>query len=285
VRDGRITEKKVNAVVVTDQYQLLDDALVLADDAATDKSIMVTKSDLAEFGFDLHFTPGEKRIGGVMNLQQAGAADADPRLRESATLLASTMKDASQYKNVKWISERGGSGVLTHAMSLLKAQGVSFKDTKHKVFFSHIMTNVAKAEQLARDIGLELGSPTHTKDIINVSEMFGSGLGAGFVAIYNSDMKTGKFSAYFEEFKSHKDAVMVTKTAAENASKAYTLWGSTVGALTLKTVTVAGAFGAAHAFGAAALPVIATGNAMVKSYFPALHKQAPAYLKKLIGKS
>jgi hypothetical protein len=105
-------------------------------------------------GFDLHYTPGEKRLGGLKNYRNAIRPNQNAELHESALLLAKTMYQARDIKGVAWISEDGGSGVLTQAMTVLAAQGV--KLTNHTAFLFNPTTSPNIAVKAAHEIGLKL---------------------------------------------------------------------------------------------------------------------------------
>lgn len=105
-------------------------------------------------GFDLHFTPGEKRIGGLRNYRNATRPNQNAELNESALLLARTMYKAKDTKGVAWISEDGGSGVLTQAMTILAAQGVKLPD--HTAFLFNPTTSPNEAVKAAHAVGLKL---------------------------------------------------------------------------------------------------------------------------------
>lgn len=286
VADGKITERKINVVAITDQSRGVEDTAMLAPDAIADSG-RISGGLLTSNGFDLHFTPGGSKIGGLRNLPQARNADTDPNLHQSAILLAETMKAARNIKDVAWVSERGGSGVLTQAMQILKDDGVNFEGSGHVAFFSHITTNLAKADQLARAIGIKFDGNTHKKDFFNVNESLGSGFGGGFVAIWKRDRKDGKFSDFVAEVKSHKD-VYDTATKAVPATVVACYTKSTVAAAALKVFSSATAFSTGGLVMAAAVSAYAVGkggNAVVKSYFPLQHKHLQNQLQKLLGKS
>jgi hypothetical protein len=98
-------------------------------------------------------------------------------------------------EGVAWVSERGGSGVLTQAMRILKERGVNFSALWHKAFFSNVQTNLGNAEWLACDIGISFDGKSHSKEMINVNQLFGSGLFGGFVNPVKRLIKDDKCSA------------------------------------------------------------------------------------------
>ena len=105
-------------------------------------------------GFDLHFTPGEKCIGGLKNYRNAIRVNQYTELHESALLLARTMYDAKKVEGVTWVSEDGGSGVLTQAMTILASQGVQLPG--HVVFMFNPTTSPNTAVKAAHSLGVLL---------------------------------------------------------------------------------------------------------------------------------
>ena len=106
-------------------------------------------------GFDLHFTPGEKRIGGLTNYMNAIKPLKDERLYESAMLLARAMYMARDIQDVRWISEFGGSGVLTQALRILADRKVKLKG--HTAFLYRPSTSPHEALKAMHAVeGLEL---------------------------------------------------------------------------------------------------------------------------------
>jgi hypothetical protein len=275
VPDGKVKERKVNVIVVSDQRQRMNDSIKLALDAAEDSK--QRPLDMESYGFDLHFTPGKKSIGGFRSLAQASKAETDENLHESAILLAKTMLSARTIKGITWVSERGGSGVLTQAMRILKEGGASFDGAGHRAFFSHVQTNLGNAEQLARHLGFAFESKTHSKDWYNLSEQLGSGLFGGFVNPIKRRRSDEKYTKLNCIKDIGKEAVVWTGTvgsvvAAPAAVKSFGVAAVALGT-TLAATTGPGmmfvAAGAAYAAFKAAKPVYKGANAVVKSYFPA----------------
>jgi len=106
-----------------------------------------------EEGFDIHYTPGNQRIGGYLNCREAVLAESAPSLRESAQLLAHTMYQSRNNNNITWFSDWGGSGVLTQAMQHLCDQNV--KLDKHSILMNHPTTQPSKALALGRELNLD----------------------------------------------------------------------------------------------------------------------------------
>ncbi|ROS00197.1 hypothetical protein EDC56_2835 [Sinobacterium caligoides] len=122
-------------------------------------------------GFDMHYTPGEKSIGGLKNLKQSISPEKISDIHESALLLAQTMYKAKNIQGVAWISEFGGSAILTQALAILAHQGI--KLDSHTAFLYRPTTSPNKAYQAANAVGLTFDrkfSKTHALDVIGNSD-------------------------------------------------------------------------------------------------------------------
>lgn len=105
-------------------------------------------------GFELHFTPGKSRLGGLVNYRDAIKPLNNSNIHESAILLAKTMYDARDMEGVGWIAEFGGSAVLTQAMKILVDRGITLKG--HTAFLFRPRTSPSEAVQLAHQLKLTL---------------------------------------------------------------------------------------------------------------------------------
>ncbi len=180
---GDITPQEHRVVTISDQCVIPQKAVDTCDDAAAASP----KSQFAKFnGFDMHFTPGQQKIGGLRRLDQAVDAATCKELRESAQLLAKTMIGAKPHRGVAWVAAEGGSGVLTQAMSLLKEQNFKFdtKTDQHVAFFYDPRTNLVKAEQLARDVGLKFERKSNSVNYLKLNTAIGGGLFGAHRAAY-----------------------------------------------------------------------------------------------------
>jgi hypothetical protein len=180
-RDGRIKSVDNRVVVVSDASSTLDDAVQSGVLAMKD-------SPFATFGkrsdFDLHCTPGPEKFGGLRNYKQAMAPELDSELRKSAMLLSRTIYEARKIKGVNWVSDGGGSAVLTQAMYLLAQQGVSLKDSEHYVYFGDLTSNLLKAQKFAEQIGFKFERKNKSIDYLKPSSVFGSGFGGAYLAAF-----------------------------------------------------------------------------------------------------
>jgi len=110
---------------------------------------------LARNGFDMHYTPHHSTFGGLANYYQATRPLIDSEASPSAIVLAETMKNAQDTKYVQWVSEFGGSTVLTQAMAILVDQGVTLPE--HNIFMHRPKSVPRLALKLAHKLELNIG--------------------------------------------------------------------------------------------------------------------------------
>ncbi len=104
--------------------------------------------------FDLHFTPGDKKIGGLKNYNKAAKPLSNESIHGSAIMLANTMYKSKDVKGVSWVAEFGGSAVLTQAMKILADRKVKLDG--HTAYLYRPSTNVNQAVKHAHELGLNL---------------------------------------------------------------------------------------------------------------------------------
>lgn len=283
VPSGYMNHGNIKVMAVSDRARTVSNAAILAEDALI-ASKLASEPDIASYGFNLHFTPGKRHIGGLRNIHQAYNADTHKDLHESALLLAGTMEAARITKGVNWVSECGGSGVLAQAMRILKDKGVSFNGLDHRAFLFNPRTNLHTAETLAKDLGI--GFHGSTKDWFNVNHRVGSGLFEDIAKPYRQmdrSKKYAKLSCAYETSKallSHRPAVATLLGAPAVASKfgATAIGiGSSLAAATTPSALMYASAAAVVASYLAAEPIRKGASAVVKSYYPLAAK------KKLTG--
>ncbi|GAB2188680.1 hypothetical protein MAH1_02860 [Sessilibacter sp. MAH1] len=125
--NGRILSKDGRQVVISStNYEsprkAAEEALERLDDIFGGNSSL--KCD-----FDLLYSPLGDKLNGMRNYNPAKVN----QTYGFAGLLADTMEQSKNKKDIEWTSERGGSVVLTQALMALAAKDVSFKDQKHIV--------------------------------------------------------------------------------------------------------------------------------------------------------
>ena len=150
VNDGAILRDSDRVVTVADaKCASAGDAARKSLEAVWD-FLGNNKSGVRNRGFDLHFTPGPDRLGGLVHYNALIINDS----RGSAVHLASSMERARSIQNVCWVADFGGSAVLTQAMQILVDKGISLKG--HTVYFHKPRTSPAKALKLAHKLDLTL---------------------------------------------------------------------------------------------------------------------------------
>ena len=231
-QNGRVHNEKNRIVAITDQYEDPNDAARKVSHFVAEAPIG-GGSYIDSDGFDMHFTPGEHKIGGMARIHQARNSESDESLHETALLLADTMKNAKNTKQVRWISERGGCGVLTQAMQILKEKRVSFADSNHLVFFSYPTTQLTKAESLAREIGMKFDRDTKKVDRLNLDQMVGGlGVCGGHIAAWNrfkSDPEQTALKLGADLFKETMDSKSAASTVAISVGAVTAALGVTAG--------------------------------------------------------
>ncbi|MGB3610111.1 MAG: hypothetical protein WA987_06995 [Cellvibrio sp.] len=148
---NQITPKEGRVVTVSEGSNNLRKITI---DSARAAKEPIGDSVIDRFGFDMHVTPEEGKLRGMEKIG-AKKAKHSRMLRESAILLAKAMEESRKVEGVYWVSQGGGSEVLTQALNLLKANKVSFEGTGHHVFFSKPTTSIVKAQDLAFDLKLK----------------------------------------------------------------------------------------------------------------------------------
>jgi len=150
-------------------------------------------------------------------------------------------------------------------MAILKAKGVSFQETIHHVFFSHLTTDLVIAQKLATDIGLEFGDRVKSVSHGRLDELVG---GLGLI---------GGHVAAWQRYKQNDDRTPLM-LAGDMTRETIGSYGAA------KTVAVSGAavgiaLGVAVATPATPLMVFAAamgggaslGFSLYKTYFPESH--------------
>lgn len=184
-----ISEKEERLVAVSDGgYKDYSDAATHS--ARVLSGIHGEKSDrLARNGFDMHYTPHHSSFGGLANYYQATRPLIDSEASPSAIVLAETMKSAKDTKYIQWVSEFGGSTVLTQAMAILVDQDVTLPD--HYIFMHRPKSVPRLALKLAHKLELNIGRDFKKSGFADVIGNKGS-----LAMIYDRKMKEGESYTY-----------------------------------------------------------------------------------------
>ena len=119
-------------------------SIAKAPDAPSSKKFIV---------MDVHYTHGTGKHGGLLSRKMAKKPLDNGKIHGSAILLSKSMMGAKD-KNITWVSEKGGSAVLTQALEIVSKNNVRLK--KHNVFLYDPTTSTNQALQAARRAGIEL---------------------------------------------------------------------------------------------------------------------------------
>lgn len=157
-------------VAISDQEnEVLDAAKSAAESLGAINT--TTARQISNSGFILHYSPGGEPIGGLKNCKQAMSPDTSKKLHESAILLAQTMHQSKDVGNVQWMSDWGGSGVLTQSLRILADNDI--KLSKHAIYLNHPTTRPSKAMEYGLKVGLK-GNAIEKKSGVRPSEMIGN---------------------------------------------------------------------------------------------------------------
>ncbi|UTA46938.1 hypothetical protein L1F30_12280 [Simiduia sp. 21SJ11W-1] len=147
VKDGSVNKRDDYVIVVSDSGHGQTEDAIDAAAASAGATPFFSGKQVERIGFDYHYTPGDKRIGGLRNLRKALRPLDMEDLNGSALLLAKSMASASKQKGIVWVSERGGSAILSQALKILSTQGVKLKD--HHLFMLEPTTTTKDAIESA----------------------------------------------------------------------------------------------------------------------------------------
>ncbi|MDN3638732.1 hypothetical protein QWY82_07925 [Simiduia curdlanivorans] len=161
IRDG---EDRVVAIGDSNNSQVSDAIEVAAIAAGSTPSY--GGDVINRKGFDYHFTPGVRSLGGLKNLRNALRPTDNMAINDSALMLAKSMYDARNQEGVLWVSERGGSAVLTQALRVLADQGL--KLNKHSIFMVEPNTSSDDALKQAHRLQMKLGREVSKVGFLNV---------------------------------------------------------------------------------------------------------------------
>lgn len=219
-------------------------------------------------GFDLHYTPGEKRIGGLKNYRNAIRPLQNQDLHESALLLAGSMYRAKDIDGVGWVSEFGGSAVLTQALRILADQGVKLKN--HTAFLVRPTSSPNEAIKAAHAVGLKLDrkfTKTDKLDLIGNRDQL--------ELIYNRLKHEGGKRGGYSLAKATADAIEHGKSLQGGGAFVGTLAAAAGLAISAPAPAAAAAFltalGKAAAIAGSAIGIGKIGNSMVRAWLPNHH--------------
>lgn len=269
-KDGEVIELSDKPIVViSDGYEDPNEAAIDCANHASEAPIGGGSFAVEQDGFNMHFHKGVK-IGGLRNIQQALSAESCPELHTSALHLAHSMASAHSIKTVCWISQAGGSGVLTQAMRILKDKGFSFRDSNHHIYFSHLTTNLGRAETLAKDLGFKFVRQTHKVNKLNLNEMIG---GLRFGGDITSALCRKRYDPNYTYVQLGSDLAQGTNS---NLKTIFTLSSST--AAVTAAIGLGGTALAVPATIAMATAVAGAGKSLFKAWLPERYRRLTSKL-------
>ncbi|MFD1217126.1 hypothetical protein [Microbulbifer celer] len=217
-------------------------------------------------GFDMHYTPGEKRIGGLRNYREAIRPLQMEKLHDSAQLLARSMYQARDIQGVSWIAEYGGSAVLTQALRMLADQNIKLQ--KHKVFLYEPTTPPSQVIKAAQAVELTLDRKFSKANALNIVG------NRGQLAVIANRVRNEREVDY-KLRKASADLVAHGKSLQGFGSFAGTLAATT--GLSMTAPAAAGAFltalGAAAAVAGKGVLFAKTANTALEGFAPRLHNR------------
>ena len=269
--NGKIKNEKDRLVAISERkYEEVSDAAEENADSLAAAPFSGGNQRVNQNGFDLHYTPGTKKIGGLINYKEATRPLDNESLHESAYLLAQTMYDARNIKGVGWVAEYGGSGVLTQAMKMLADRNVTLEN--HTVFLYRPRTSPNEAYKLAEKLKLNIPSEFSKRGLLDYMgnrdqfELIGNRLRHG--KEYHAGHATKDL--YQLGTSLHGGGAILATVGSALATQA----GVTTGQISVSALM------AAHPalvvfFGAvvAAKPVAKLGNQLVEQALPDRHRQ------------
>lgn len=139
-------------------------------DAANAAAGVLIKGPDSDFqrkkGFDLHFTPSKKSFGGLLQVKEMLSPLDSKRRDGSALSLAQTMSKSKNIDDILWISELGGSAILTRSLDYCAKQGLDL--SKHYVFMHKPTTSPVSALEGAKKVKLKIGDNFYSTGIFDV---------------------------------------------------------------------------------------------------------------------
>ncbi len=192
-------------------------------------------------GFNLHYTPSDKRIGKLQRYRRAKAPSKDVSIRQSAHELAQTMYNSQDVEGVRWVTEYGGSAIMTEALKQVGDWGGNLE--KHTVFLQYPTTSQVDVARQADRVNLAYGRDLSKSGIFSYKPMDQRAL-----AIYRKNSDSDSNSNI---------------TGLQSTLDAWKPVGATVGALGVLT-SLAGLAGVSLGTAAISPAVVAIGGTIAK---------------------
>ena len=161
-------------------------ARVVADHLDNDRKI--GEGVVEKVGYNLFYTPSCGFFRGFRLLKSTVKPESSSENRESALLLADVIRSSllptghKQEMNVRWVTEKNGSAILTQAMRILRDQGVTL-GKNHSLFLSSPTSSLNAAYKLSQALGMSVEGDFYNNNPDNFLEQIGAQrLGFGSLA-------------------------------------------------------------------------------------------------------
>lgn len=147
--NDRITPEDKRVVVICDGGYVEPNKA--AEDAAGRLKETAGQHEAVSSEFDIMYSAIGQKLGGMRNYDPTAITAS----YASASILANAMIQAQNKKQVRWISEFGGSAVLTQAMHIVAQQNVRLEN--HIAYMFKPATDPTQAARLAHKVGFMIG--------------------------------------------------------------------------------------------------------------------------------
>ena len=159
-----------------------------------------------------------------------------------------------------WVSERGGSGVLTQALKILSDQNIKLDN--HAVYLCNPTTRQSALVSLSMQVGLGQPRQISKNSILRPGELIGGlGFGGGFITAYQRLKEDPNYDAYKFSADVAKETTSL-KSAVGTAATVGAAIGITAGGASLPAVA---------AFAGAVVAVGGLGKVLTEAYLPRIY--------------
>lgn len=240
-------EKAVNAIA---------GSIGKAPDAPSGKNFQI---------MDVHYTHKKGRLGGLVNFSKARKPLGNDDIRGSAMLLARSMIKSKDQK-ISWVSEKGGSAVLTQALRMVADANVKLGE--HNIYLYDPTTSTNEALKMAQRAGV-----TPDRNVVQTG-------------IFNYMGNRDQLPAIINRYRSEEGytAGNAIYDLVGQGGKAYAPIGIGISALTLAGISITAPVIPIMTAIAGALGVGATGVAALKLGDTLVSNIAPHFYNRHIGK-
>lgn len=175
-------------VGISDAYSDINNAAKYTEEHISNSPHNPSGNSDVKNGFNLFYTKGTSKFGGLLSMKEALGAAQHKSLHEPALLLAEAMHKAASTP-VVWVTQRGGSAVLAQALGILRARGTRLP--QHQIYLSNPTSSQTDIYRLAQAIEIKTGDKFASNNLLSVDEfMGGMVMGAGGLSLVHERQKT-----------------------------------------------------------------------------------------------